>query len=182
MIETIKGHRIAAILAGLGFGILLVSVAGRAVTGNPQGLDAAIAPHGGSIPALSALLFGRYVVVFEVTAALLTVAAVGAMVFAYSERLIPKLGQKETAAKRMEAYVKDGEHIGPLPNSGVYARLNAIHAPALLPDGSISDLSVSQTLIERGAFVDANELKAPTEATFTAISTEKSPNNLGELE
>lgn len=182
VIESIRGHRVAATLAALGFGLLLVMVVGRAVTGAPAGLDAAIAPAGGSVHALSDLLFSRYVVVFEATAALLTVAAVGAMVLAHGERLFPKLNQKQTAAKRMADYAKDGAHPGPLPNSGVYARFNAIHAPALLPDGSIAESSVSKTLTERGAFVDANELKAPSEATFTAIAAQKSTNNAGELE
>ena len=182
VIETIKGHRVAATIAAIAFGLLVVSVAGRAVTADPVGLDAAIAPAGGSVQALADLLFGRYVVVFEATAALLTIAAVGAMVLAHGERMIPKLNQKQTADKKMAAYAKDGEHPGPMPNSGVYARFNAIHAPALLPDGSVAETSVSKILSERGAYVDVNELRAPSEATFTAISAEKSPNNMGELE
>ncbi|MGD8215731.1 NADH-quinone oxidoreductase subunit J [Aestuariimicrobium sp. Y1814] len=182
VIETIKGHRIAATFAAIGFGLLLVSLAGRAVNTPPQGLDAVISRFPSSVHALSDLLFGRYVVVFEATAALLTIAAVGAMVLAHGERLIPKLGQKETADKKMAAYAKDGTHPGPMPNSGVYARFNAIHAPALLPDGSVAETSVSKILSERGAYVDANELRAPSEATFNAISTDNSPNNREELE
>lgn len=184
VVETIKGHRIAATLAALGFGILLISMVGRAFSTEPAGLanNSTVQQTGGTVPAMAALLFDRYVVVFEATAALLTVAAVGAMVLAHGERLFPKLGQKETAAQRVKAYAEEGAHLGPLPNSGVYARFNAIHAPALLPDGSVSDLSVSKTLSERGAYVDANELKAPTEANFTAIADLTSQGQAGELE
>ncbi|MGA4508812.1 NADH-quinone oxidoreductase subunit J [Propionibacteriaceae bacterium G1746] len=182
VIETIKGHRVAATLAALGFGALVIAVVGRAVTSPAVGLDAPINAAGGSVEALADLLFSRYVVVFEATAALLTIAAVGAMVLAHGERLIPKLNQKQTAAKRMQAYAKDGDHLGPLPNSGVYARYNAIHAPALLPDGSVADLSVSKTLSERGAYVDANELRAPSDATFRAIAGLNNADTAGELE
>lgn len=180
-VETIRGQRVAAILAALGFVIMLTWVIGRVSFSAPTGFDGATAGQPSSVHAMAELLFSRYAIVFEATAALLTVAAVGAMVLSHGEPIIPKIGQKENAARRMKAYATEGTPITPLPNSGVYARTNAIHAPALLPDGSISDLSISKTLSERGAFIDVNELKAPTEATYAAISADQA-TTAGELE
>ena len=180
--ETIKGHRVAALLASLAFAVMLIAGIGRAITGTPIGFDETLKGFGGSsVHAMADLIFSRYVVVFEATAALLTVAAIGAMVLAHGEELDPKIGQKETAARAMRDYAADGKHLGPQPNSGVFARSNAIHTPALLPDGSVAETSVSKTLTERGAFVDVNELKAPTEATFAAIA-DAHAENAGELE
>jgi NADH-quinone oxidoreductase subunit J len=38
-----------------------------------------------------------------------------------------------------------------LPSPGVYARHNAIDTPALLPDGTPSELSISNVIVARGA-------------------------------
>ena len=54
-------------------------------------------------------------------------------------------------------------------NAGVYAHTNAIGAPALLPDGSVAEKSISQTLVVRGATVDAAPLARVTNETFAAI-------------
>ena len=43
-----------------------------------------------------------------------------------------------------------------LPGSGVFARHNAVDVPALLPDGTPSDLSISSVLSQRG---DVQETK-----------------------
>ena len=69
----------------------------------------------------------------------------------------------------MEDYAKDGAHPGPLPNSGVFARHNAISTPALLPDGSIAEKSVSETLRMRGVIVDVDELRGPTTSAYAAL-------------
>jgi NADH-quinone oxidoreductase subunit J len=37
-----------------------------------------------------------------------------------------------------------------LPTPGVYARHNAVDTPALLPDGTPSELSISASIISRG--------------------------------
>jgi len=50
--------------------------------------------------------------------------------------------QRELAAERFAP----GGHPGTLPNPGVYARHNAVDVPAMLPDGSGSELSVSGIL------------------------------------
>src|SRR6202041_1067051 len=64
---------------------------------------------------------------------------------AHRERATPRLTQREMAARR----VASGQ-LAPDPSPGVYALHDAADRPALLPDGSASDLSVSPTLSQRG--------------------------------
>ena len=99
----------------------------------------------GNVTGLAELIFGQYVWIFEVTSALLITAALGAMVLAHRERLTPRITQAEWAAKR----VRDNKNVAGLPVPGVYARHNAVDTPALLPDGTPSDLSVSRVLVAR---------------------------------
>ena len=170
VVETIKGHRIASGLVALALGILLVTAVGQfAVNGEPAGLAAANAEYGGNIQSIAALLFGKYVFLFEATAALMITGAVGAMLLAHGERLTKKLSQVEVLEERKRAYAETGEHPGPLPNSGVFARHNAISTPALLPDGSIAEKSISKTLAMRGVIVDVDELRAPTATAYASI-------------
>ncbi|MDO5676040.1 MAG: NADH-quinone oxidoreductase subunit J [Propionibacteriaceae bacterium] len=170
VVETLKGHRISASLVALGFGILLIAAVGQFTVGRaPAGLALANAEYGGNIPSLANKLFGEYVFLFEASAALLITAAVGAMVLAHGERLREKMSQLGEADARVRRYVEQGEHPGPLPASGVFARHNAISIPALLPDGSIAEKSVSKTLTMRGVVVDVDELRAPTSSAFQAL-------------
>lgn len=170
VVETLKGHRIAASLVALGVGILMIAAVGQfTMGGQPAGLAEANAEYGGNIPSLAAKLFGEYVFLFEASAALLITAAVGAMVLAHGERLRSKDSQVDSAEARKRAYAEEGEHPGPLPNSGVFARHNAISIPALLPDGSVAEKSVSQTLTMRGVVVDVDELRAPTTAAYGTL-------------
>jgi NADH-quinone oxidoreductase subunit J len=167
VVETIKGQRVASVVATLGLlGLMLFGVGG-AVHGASAGLDAANA--GGNVQGLAQLLFGRYVFAFELTSALLIVAAVGAMVLAHTGRVGRRPTQRELAAKRMADYRATGAHPGARPNSGVYASTNSIAAPALLPDGTISEASVSQTLAGRDALADSPALAARTSVAFAAI-------------
>jgi len=105
----------------------------------------------GNVPGLAQLLFSKYIFAFEATSALLITAAVGAMVLAHRERLTPKVTQGDLAAQRMRAYAERGLHPGPLPAPGVFARHNAVDTPALLPDGTPSEISVSRTLQSHGS-------------------------------
>ena len=107
---------------------------------------------------------------FEASAALLITGAVGAMLLAHGDRIVKKRTQPEQIAERMAAYASTGEHPGTLPNSGVFARHNAISIPALLPDGSIAEKSVSKTLTRRGVIVDVNELRGPTTSAYAALT------------
>lgn len=152
LVETIKGQRIAAIVFSLALVSLLIAAMGTALTSSPVGLEAANATDGGNVQGIAHLIFGRYVFAFEATSALLITAALGAMVLAFRERYRPKVTQAALSKQRF----LDGGHVTPLPGPGVYARHNAIGTPALLPDGTTSDLSVPESLRGRGVVVGAD--------------------------
>jgi NADH-quinone oxidoreductase subunit J len=151
-VETIKGQRLAAAVVGLLFGLTAVTAIGQTVSGAVTGLKAA--NGNGNTYGLSELLFGKYVLAFEFTSALLITAALGAMVLAHRERLDVRLTQGQIAAQRMQEYAETGRHPGPLPTPGVYARHNAVDTPALLPDGTPSELSISSSIASRGQVRD----------------------------
>jgi NADH-quinone oxidoreductase subunit J len=142
--ETLRGQRVAAVLTGVGFGVLLLAGIGNVATGGFVGLTTA--NSGGNVEGLAALIFSRYLWAFELTSALLITAAVGAMVLAHRERFERRKTQRELSEERFRA----GGRPTPLPNPGVYARQNAVDVAALLPDGSYSELSVSPILRIRG--------------------------------
>lgn len=169
LVETIKGQRPLAILAGVGFGALLIFATGNAVVAQPLGLGQPNAVNGGNVQGLAALIFDRYVFVFEATSALLITAALGAMVLAHRERLTKKRGQAELVAERMQKYAETGQHPGPLPTPGVFARHNAVDVPALLPDGSPAESSVSATLRARGTILNSDDLARPIQRTLHQI-------------
>jgi NADH-quinone oxidoreductase subunit J len=175
LVETIKGQRPLALLAGLGFGSLLVFAVGNAIVGPTIGLSDANSANGGNVQGIAALLFERYVFAFEATSALLITAAVGAMVLAHRERLSKRRTQSDLAALRMQRYAETGQHPGPLPTPGVFARHNAVDTPALLPDGSVSELSVSAALKARGAVLDSRDLVKPVDETVEAITEDETP-------
>jgi len=139
IIETIRGQRLWATLAGIAMLVLLSLTIGHAVIGPA----APSTPKFGNanVTSLANLIFTRYLYPFEITSALLITAAVGAMVLAHRERTKPKPTQRELAAQR----VASGRPT-PLPGPGTYAQHNAVDMPALLPDGSQSELSVSPVL------------------------------------
>jgi NADH-quinone oxidoreductase subunit J len=153
VVETIKGQRLMATVLGVVFGLTLVFGVAQVSVGAVAGLRHANA--GGNVPALAQLLFSRYVFAFEATSALLITAALGAMVLAHRERLVPKLTQADLAARRMRDYAEHGKHLGPLPSPGVFARHNAVDTPALLPDGTPAPSSVSRVLAARGTIRSA---------------------------
>jgi NADH-quinone oxidoreductase subunit J len=148
IVETIPGQRVTAAVLGLVLGAVLVTGFSQLALGTVVGLDEANA--GGNIQQLANILFSRYVFAFEATSALLITAAIGAMVLAHRERLTPKPTQASRAAQRMRDFAESGKHLGPLPSPGVYARHNAVDTPALLPDGTASEASVSRVLAARG--------------------------------
>jgi NADH-quinone oxidoreductase subunit J len=146
LVETLRGHRIAAAVAGTGFGLLLVTLIARAVLPIPRPVDG-VAPvyPPNSVEALADTVFVRYVWAFELTAALLITATLGAMILAYHERIATALSQREWSILRF----REGQRATPLPNPGVYARGNAVDLPALLPDGAPAPDSVNHTLTPR---------------------------------
>jgi NADH-quinone oxidoreductase subunit J len=141
--ENIRGQRIAAIVVGVGFGVLIVAGIGSVSVNGFTGLSEANA--GGNVQGLAALIFTKYLWAFELTGALLITAALGAMVLAHRERFERRKTQRELAHERF----RPGGHPTTLPNPGVYARNNAVDIAARLPDGSASELSVSAILQTR---------------------------------
>jgi NADH-quinone oxidoreductase subunit J len=176
LVETIKAQRTLAVLAGLGFGALLVFAVGNAIVGPTIGLRDANAENGGNTQGIAALIFNRYVFAFEATSALLITAAVGAMVLAHRERLTERRTQADLSESRMRRYAETGQHPGPLPTPGVFARHNAVDTPALLPDGTVSELSVSATLKARGRVMDSRDLVKPVDETVDAITDKQAPH------
>ncbi len=156
VVETIRGQRVLAIVFGLLLGAVLVTALGQITLGTAVGLDAANAP--GNIQGLADIMFSRYVFAFETTSALLITAAMGAMVLAHRERLSPKPTQASMAQQRLQDYADKGLHLGPLPPPGVFARHNAVDTPALLPDGTASEASISRVLAARGTVRSAPAL------------------------
>jgi NADH-quinone oxidoreductase subunit J len=170
VVETLRGQRVAAVLAAVGMFGLIVFGIGGALTGVPSlGLDEANDQYGGNVQGLAALIFGRYVFAFELTSALLITAAVGAMILGQRSRIHHRASQRELAEQRLRDYASAGVHPGALPNSGVLARHNSIATPALLPDGSVSPESVSAVLAARSEIIDSVSLSAATAKVFDSI-------------
>ena len=142
LVETIRGQRLAAAIAGIALVVLLILGLGHAAIGPAT---QSVANGGvGNLTGIATLIFTTYVFPFEATSALLITAALGAMVLAHRERTSPKLTQRDLSKRR----VASGRPT-PLPSPGVFALHNAVDMPALLPDGSPSELSVSSLLARR---------------------------------
>jgi NADH-quinone oxidoreductase subunit J len=142
IVETIKGQRLAAGLAAIGLFVLLALGIGHAAIG--PAATATAANNTDNLTGIATLIFTTYVFPFEITGALLITSAVGAMVLAHRERTTPRPTQRDLAARR----IASGQ-LAPDPSPGVYALHDAADRPALLPDGSTSDVSVSTVLVPR---------------------------------
>ncbi|GLY13276.1 NADH-quinone oxidoreductase subunit J [Kineosporia rhizophila] len=165
LVETIKGQRWLAFVFGLALAVLMTSVIGQATYGGARGLQDV--DTAGNMTGMAELIFGKYVWAFEATSALLITAVLGAMMLAHRERLTPKATQKDLAIKR----IQEGPIKAPLPSPGVFARHNAVDIPALLPDGTPSELSVSRVLTARGQ----NRSVLTVSEDVTIIEAEISP-------
>jgi NADH-quinone oxidoreductase subunit J len=142
IVETIKGQRLAAGVVGIAMLVLLALGIGHAAIGPARPLNAS--NSAGNVSGIADLIFTKYVFPFEVTSALLITAALGAMVLAHRERTKPKPTQRDLSKQRIA-----GSHPTPLPGPGTYAQHNAVDMPALLPDGTPSELSVSPVITRR---------------------------------
>lgn len=152
LVETIRGQKAAGLLLGLALAALGLAAIGKARFGHFVGLDKV--NEQGNVSSIANLIFGQYVLVFEATSALLITAALGAMLLAHRERL----SKRPTQADWSRARIKSGQDVAGLPVPGVYARHNAVDTPALLPDGSIAEKSVSRVLRARGQVLSPDQL------------------------
>jgi NADH-quinone oxidoreductase subunit J len=168
IVETIKGQRMAAGLAAIGLLVVLALGIGHAAIGPAMRPTAANGVD--NVTGLAGLIFTTYVFPFEVTGALLITAALGAMVLAHRERTVPKPTQRELAAGRLAS-----GQLAPDPSPGVYALHDSADRPALLPDGSASDLSVSPTLSQRGVGETPQFVRPEETVEITAESGEWEP-------
>jgi NADH-quinone oxidoreductase subunit J len=167
--ETLRGQRAAAGVVGIVFAVLVIVAIVQTTYGTAIGLHDA--NFNGNVQGVAQLLFSNYVFAFEATSALLITAALGAMVLAHRERLSAKPTQKDLALRRMRDYAERGIHPGALPNPGTFARHNSNDTPALLPDGTPSELSISRALRDRGMVRDIRAdvaVTAEIEAAQTA--------------
>ncbi|WP_226345700.1 NADH-quinone oxidoreductase subunit J [Agilicoccus flavus] len=165
-IDSLRAHKWFALVIAVGLGLLLASSLSRAVFAPPPPISQMNAD--GNVAGLASLIFGEYVWVFELTSALLITAALAAMVLAHRERLTPKPTQREWSRRR----VHENRNVAGLPAPGVYARHNAVDTPALLPDGTPSELSVSRVLAAR------HQLSTP-ERYSSATPGEAEPSAVG---
>jgi NADH-quinone oxidoreductase subunit J len=140
--ETIRGQRLWAGLAAIGLAVLLIVGIGHASIGTAAPITSA--SNSGNLTGLAKLIFTTYVFPFEITSALLITAALGAMVLAHRERSGPKLTQRDVVRRK----IASGQ-VAPEPPPGVYALHNAVDMPAMLPDGTFTDRSVSEAVVQR---------------------------------
>jgi NADH-quinone oxidoreductase subunit J len=66
------------------------------------------------------------------------------MILAHVER--PRSARRTQKHLSRERFRTPGAHPGPRPGPGVYATADSVATPALLPDGSTADGSVSSTV------------------------------------
>jgi NADH-quinone oxidoreductase subunit J len=138
----VRGHRALSAVAGVAFGVLLIALLAR-VTIKATGTAHAVPRD--PVQQLADLIFVRYLWAFELTAALLITATVGALVLAHRAPAVRRLSQRELSILRF----RGGRRATPLPNPGVYALGNAVDLPGRLPDGSPATVSVNRTLTPR---------------------------------
>jgi NADH-quinone oxidoreductase subunit J len=142
LIETLRGQRMAAIVLGIGFALLIGTGLSRALSG-VVAKDLSQANVDGNVQGIARDLFTKYVFAFEITSALLITAAVGAMVLAHVER---GKGERLTQPEQMKARFQPGNYPAPKPGPGVFASSDSVATPAMLPDGTPADRSISKIL------------------------------------
>ena len=147
--ETIAGQKWIGFALAIGLAVLLLTVVSKVAF--PVSEDPAV----GEPEAIAMLLFSDYVLVMEALGFLLITAAIGALVLTHVPRLFPRRTQKELQAARVAAGANPVNKAFP----GVYARHNALDAPALDPEGKPIEESVSRVLEVRSQTIDGKEFK-----------------------
>jgi NADH-quinone oxidoreductase subunit J len=147
VVEVLRAQRLLGAVLGVGFAGLVLSSVARALADVPaRGLNTVNSAPGGNVALIGQELFTTYVFPFELTSALLIVAAIGAMVLAYTGGRRGLSRQRDLVVARFR-----GEHDrpSPLPGPGVFATANSVATPALLPDGSVAPESISELIQPR---------------------------------
>ena len=175
IVEKIKGQRQWTGLFAIGLLVLLILGIGHAALG--PGVPQGAANGTNNLSGIATLIFTTYVFPFEATGALLITAALGAMVLAHRERTVPRPTQRQLAARRLAS-----GHLAPDPPPGVYALHDAADRPALLPDGTTSELSVSTVLSPRDVEEAPQFVPAEERVAITAETLERELTQAGEAE
>jgi NADH-quinone oxidoreductase subunit J len=170
--ETIRGQKWIGLLLAIGVAVMLASVVSRSLFGSVQARPAPSAPED-----IAVELFSRYVIVMEALAFVLITAAVGALVLTYVPRLKPRATQKELQAERIAA----GANPVNKPMPGVYARHNALDAPALDPQGNPIEDSVSRVLEIRHQTKDGEEYRIAMRRTRRELGIDDGPVDDGRM-
>jgi NADH-quinone oxidoreductase subunit J len=148
VVEVLRGQRLAGAVLGLGFAGLVVTSVARALTDvDARGLSSVNSSDGGNVAQIGRSVFTTWLFPFELTSALLIVAAIGGIVLTLVGR---HPGTKPTQRELVEARLR-GTHDrpSPLPGPGVFATANSVATPALLPDGSPAPESISELIEAR---------------------------------
>ena len=171
MVETIKGQRPLAVLAGLGLRLAAgLRRRQRASSADPIGLDCANRrarrQHPGhrraGLQPLRVRLRGHLGAADHRRRRARWCWPTGS-------GWCKQKTQADLATERMRRYAETGQHPGPLPTPGVFARHNAVDTPALLPDGTASELSVSADPAGPRHDPGRPDLAAPIEHTLQEI-------------
>lgn len=146
VVEVLRGQRLMAAVFGIGFAALLAAGLTRALADVPIGLPLDPAdPKGGGAGGLGRAIFTEFLFPFELTAALLIVAALAGIVLASRDRRDE--GAKRTQKELVEARFRgEYERPSPRPGPGVFATANSVATPALLPDGTVAPESLSDLI------------------------------------
>ena len=149
VVETIRGQRLMAAVTRPG---LRRAARARRRPGRPRRRDRARrGQQDGNVQGLAQLLFSKYIFAFEATSALLITAAHRRDGARPPRAARPRSPPRPTwPPSGCATTPSTARPSGRCPRPGVYARHNAVDTPALLPDGSPSELSVSRTLTARG--------------------------------
>ena len=123
---------------------------------------------------MAELIFGRYVWGLRGHVGTVITAALAAMVLAHRERLGSAPSQRTWSERR----IRSGENLAGLPAPGVYARHNAIDTPALLPDGTPSEKSVSRVLTARGQVASATPWIEASDEMEREIAADDVPGDI----
>src|SRR5699024_1597748 len=165
--ETLTGQRWIAVVGGVGLVALMTAIVTRAAFAEPVGLAAV---NVDSNPAgVAHIIFGDYIFPFELTAALLITAALGALVLSHRRRLGRKLGQREMVEAKLAAFGSGAgaTSVVSAPGPGVYARTNSADMPAIDAQGNTLDASVTTVLRVRG------QVHGQADATVQTVRAEQ---------
>ena len=114
LVETIRGQRVASTIAVGALAVLLIVALSQGFVTASQGLEGANTAHGGNVQGVAQYVFGPFVFAFELTAALLLVAALAAIILAHGERLKKRETHKDRVRRRTRPYAEQGTGPGPL--------------------------------------------------------------------